>query len=123
MKVYRVEFPHRNGGYVGPYNCHRDFDGDMSDELNDLLYELGQAHSWWRSNRHPALHGPDGCSIAVRSMRDLFSWFGGFLPKLLRHGARIGVYEVDKAYVLEEDEYQLAYLREFAKDVTGKVGA
>lgn len=51
-------------------------------------------------------------------MKDLFRWFGGFLPPLLRHGARIGVYEVGEEYIEEEDEYQVAFVRAHAKDVT-----
>jgi hypothetical protein len=119
MKVYRVEFPHFQGGYIGPYNYHWGTN-DIPDPLREILHEMGQAHSWWESDRHPALHGPDGCSIAVRSMRDLFSWFGGYLPKLIKYGARIGIYEVEKQWIANEDEYQVAYYRKYAKDMTSK---
>jgi len=118
MKVYRLEFPHGQGGYVGPYNVHHCYVARMTRELDSLLGKLHLYHSPYVSDRHPPIHVPDGHSVAVRSMQDLYRWFGGFLPKLLKEGARVGVYEVDEEYIVEEDEYQLAFIREFAKDVT-----
>lgn len=117
MKIYRVEFPHPDGGFIGPYNC--DTSGHpQKEELDAFIWRMAAAHSWGRSDRHPPLWGPSGCSIAVRSMQDLFSWFGGYLPGLLKFGARIGVYEVEPEDIVEEDPLQLAFIRDRARDVT-----
>lgn len=86
--------------------------------MGELLAEMDYVHGCETYSEHPAILIPDGCSVGVRSMTDLFKWFGGFLPLLLKHGARIGVYEVSEEHISVEDKYQVAFVRARAKDVT-----
>ena len=97
--VYRIERPDDG---IGPYN-------HIGEELSD---RLASAHAW-DLERHPAIgldldyrmEPGDRCGFA--NMRQLFSWFGGWLPILLRNGYRIVVYR--DAYVMAQSDHQLVF--------------
>jgi hypothetical protein len=83
--VYRVEHP---SDHIGPYN-HRDWrDNDR----------LADAHTDDFTN-HPAPYWEFGYNMSAdldfsgfRDMRQMFRWFGGWLPVMINSGFRVAVY-------------------------------
>lgn len=113
MKVYRVEIPTEKGGWCGPY---QPWDGKTG-TLRTIANSMGIAHGLG-SMREPAsvyddyifsmvdCHYFSGCP----SMRDLFAWFGGWLPILMRNGARIIVLNVpDERIVVRNERHQCVF--------------
>ena len=75
---YRVE----NDQGVGPYQ----------DAAGTFRSNMGLAHSWHSAHPSPARSGyamrmVDYC--AFNNMQDLFRWFGGWLPMLIRDGYHV----------------------------------
>lgn len=112
MKVYRVEYPDGIGPYHPPDNPER-WPGRMA-----LSFDLTDAHSYGRGG-HPVAQIPYGMGYrcAFRSMRDLFRWFGGWLPLILKLGAKVKTYDVPSDGIVYEDSHQVAFAPCLAMEV------
>jgi hypothetical protein len=110
MKVYRVE--HADTG-IGPYNQSWNYeDGfDFTSPEWRMACEHG-GDSWYHPASHtdiPELQFDDDFRACFVSMRDLFAWFGGWLPIMLDCNFRIVVRDVPAETVLT-GTYQAAYV-------------
>jgi hypothetical protein len=99
--IYRVEHP---VSLIGPYN----YDGDNREELMGM-YDAHTSDSYHLSPyldmSHPVLQH-ELCGF--RTMRQLFTWFGGWLPVLIRNGFKVAVYHDVK--VTAESSKQLVFV-------------
>jgi hypothetical protein len=106
MKVYRVEY---DDG-VGPYQTEL---ANIWEEYGRcrLSFALTSAHD--NPDTHPVAQIPWGVNqlCGFRSMQDLFRWFGGWLPLLIRCGARVAVYSIEPSSITYEDKHQIAFER------------
>lgn len=111
MVVYRVEMP--DG--LGPY---------WSKTVPGLGQKLAYRHV--DIERHPDPYRdftPDQYTrdliFGFSSMKQLFSWFGGFVSVILKNGGKIVKYNVNKKYVVTgKSGRQLAFSKNKAKLVT-----
>ena len=92
MRVYRVEDKHGNGPYRNKYKMD-----------SPLQVRMNARHCDW--NTHPSElldfdkgHTP-GERFAFDSMQKLVTWFGPYLPGLIREGYKVRVYSVPKILV------------------------
>ena len=96
--VYRVEHP---SDHIGPYN-HKWPHGD------NLLFNHSDDYK-----NHPAVYldmeyamdDDDRCGF--RDMRQMFRWFGGWMPVMIRNGFRVAVYR--DVEILDESPLQVVF--------------
>lgn len=110
MKVFRLE---KDG--QGPYR----YEGGLDQLGVSLLSELHAAHD---DSDHPGFYDDfdndendemfcDECRFGFKSLRDLKSWFRGYLTKLTKIGFKIVVYEINKdRVVISKSKKQVIFL-------------
>lgn len=112
MLIYRVEDENGDGPYRHP-------------NMNDVLEEMEDAHSWNERDAHPTPHD-EGINVydlhhkkgwdpafAFSSLESLETWFGDWLKPLTEIGFVVRVYDVYDRRVIETPT-QVVYDRKFA---------
>lgn len=109
-KIYRVEVP-THYGWKGPYAFKHDI---TNVALRHYMLTIFDNHSWCSCHPGPKQEGYQSATLqsdlfGFSSSKQMIKWFGGYLPKPIRLGARIKIYNVPSENVLFESDKQLLF--------------